>query len=368
MMKRVASIDILRSLTMLLMLWVNDFAHMDGIPAWMLHAPTKVDMLGLSDLAFPSFLFCMGLSVPYALESRIAKGEGTVRTLGHILVRSLSLILLGLMELNGGGNWYSLVLGLAIFFIWNDYPRTCNKWLRIALTGLGLGAIACLARSVWPMHTGWWGILGLIGWSYLLCAVLYLLFRKVRFAIPVIWALVIAMLIMRDSGLRFVPSYPGGWVHAGLAFTGVLCSTVSRHLSEKGRSASFPVWAFGGAVLMTAGFLACHKFWIISKNMGTPTWMFVSLAIDLALTAVLFYVADVRGHSSWARPIRAAGVATFTCYCLPLVINPLMDLLCLRLPDTVRSGCTGLLLAFIFALFVIFIADMLSRIHIRLKL
>lgn len=30
-MKRVASIDIFRALTMLLMLWVNDYAGMDGI-------------------------------------------------------------------------------------------------------------------------------------------------------------------------------------------------------------------------------------------------------------------------------------------------------------------------------------------------
>lgn len=354
---------------MLLMLWVNDFAWMGGIPKWMLHAPTKVDMLGLSDLAFPSFLFCVGLSIPFAIENRLGKGEGAGRTFGHILLRSLSLILLGLMELNsGGGNWYPLVLGLAIFFIWNDYPKGFNIWVRVALTGLGLGAILCLAHSVWPMKTGWWGILGLIGWSYLLCAVLYLAFRKVKFGIPVLWVLVLAALLFERSGVSFIPSYPGGWVHVGLAFTGVMTGTVAKWLSGKERNAAFPLCALAGAVLMGIGFVISHKFWIISKNMGTPTWMFISLTIDLVLLAVLYYVADIKGHSSWASPIRAAGVATFTCYCLPSIINPLIDLLGLRLPDTVRSGGTGLILAFIFALLVIFIAKLLSRIHIRLKL
>lgn len=46
-MKRVASIDIFRALTMLLMLWVNDYAGMAVIPHWMMHARTREDMPGL---------------------------------------------------------------------------------------------------------------------------------------------------------------------------------------------------------------------------------------------------------------------------------------------------------------------------------
>lgn len=367
-MKRVSSIDILRSLTMLLMLWVNDFAGMEDIPAGMCHAPGDVDMMGLSDLAFPSFLFCMGLSVPYALRNRLGRGEGSLKTLGHVILRSLSLILLGTMELNNGGPLYILFLGLAIFLVWNNYPESINRWLRVTLTCTGLGTIAFLAASVWPIHTGWWGILGLIGWSYLLCALLYLAFCKIRFAVPVIWALVTACLILSDSGVPFIPSYPGGWVHAALAFTGVLVSTVSIWLSEKRKAGLFPLAVLAGAVLMAAGFFISHKFWIISKIMGTPTWMFLSLAIDMALLAVLYYVADIRGYVAWASPIRAAGVATFTCYCLPFIIDPLIDILGMRLPGTIRSGFTGLALAFIFALAVVFIANLLSKIHIRLKL
>lgn len=353
---------------MLLMLWVNDFASMEGIPAWMCHAPGKVDMLGLSDLAFPSFLFCMGLSIPFAIESRFSKGEGILNTIGHILLRSLSLILLGLMELNQGGNWYMLILGVAIFLIWNNYPKNTNKWLRLALTATGIVAIICLARSVWPMHTGWWGILGLIGWSYLLCAVLYLSLRKIKYGVIAVWPLVIAMLILSKCGMHFIPSYPGGWVHIGLAFTGVAVSSVSMLLSEKGHGNFFPLFALGGAVLMAAGFIISHKFWIISKIMGTPTWMFLSLAIDLTLLAVIHYVADIKGHTAWAAPVRAAGVATFTCYCLPFIINPLIDILGIRLLDNIRFGCIGLVLAFVFAICVIFIAELLSKVRIRLKL
>ena len=364
-MKRIASIDILRSFTMLLMLWVNDFAHMDGIPRWMLHAPTRVDMLGLSDLAFPSFLFCMGMSVPFAIENRLGKGDGLLKTFGHVLLRSLSLIALGLMELNSSGSLFKLVLGVAIFLVWTDcgHERKTFRWI---LTAIGLAALVWLAISVWPIHTGWWGILGLIGWSYLLCAVLYLAFRKVPFSMPVLWVLVIAMVILDHSGIKHVPDYPGGWVHSGLAFTGLLCSCVARW--SAGKEKSFPLFMLGGAVLMAAGFLVSHKFWIISKNMGTPTWMFLSLTIDMVLLAGIYYIADIRKHVAWASPIRAAGTSTFTCYCLPFIICPLMDFLGLWLPDSIRSGLSGLALALLFAFIVILIAELLSRIKVRLKL
>ena len=84
--------------------------------------------------------------------------------------------------------------------------------------------------------------------------------------------------------------------------------------------------------------------------------------------AVIHYVADIKGHTAWAAPVRAAGVATFTCYCLPFIINPLIDILGIRLPDNIRFGCIGLVLAFVFAICVIFIAELLSKVRIRLKL
>ena len=80
--------------TMLLMLWVNDYAGMDGIPHWMMHAGTREDMLGLADIAFPSFLFCMGMSIPLAIENRLKKGESIIRASLHVLLRCFALLLM----------------------------------------------------------------------------------------------------------------------------------------------------------------------------------------------------------------------------------------------------------------------------------
>ena len=72
---RIASIDVMRALTMLLMLFVNDIPGLDGVPHWMFHAAYDEDMLGFSDVIFPAFLFCVGMSIPLAVNHRLQRGD-----------------------------------------------------------------------------------------------------------------------------------------------------------------------------------------------------------------------------------------------------------------------------------------------------
>ncbi len=97
---RVASIDALRALTMMLMLFVNDIPSLKGVPHWLFHAAADEDMLGFSDTIFPAFLFCVGMSVPFAIDNRLKRGASQFSVLGHVLWRSLALIVMGLFILN----------------------------------------------------------------------------------------------------------------------------------------------------------------------------------------------------------------------------------------------------------------------------
>ena len=65
---RILSVDALRGLTMMMMLFVNDIPSLRDIPQWLLHAATQEDRMGFSDLVFPCFLFCVGMSVPLSVE------------------------------------------------------------------------------------------------------------------------------------------------------------------------------------------------------------------------------------------------------------------------------------------------------------
>lgn len=97
---RIASVDIFRALTMLLMIFVNDMAGLANIPGWMKHTAADVDGMGLSDVVFPAFLFIVGLSIPHALRACFAKGETKGRIAVHILLRSLALIIMGFFLVN----------------------------------------------------------------------------------------------------------------------------------------------------------------------------------------------------------------------------------------------------------------------------
>jgi hypothetical protein len=90
---RVLSIDILRGLVVLLMLFVNDLAGVADMPAWLKHIdPSKADGMTLPDFVFPAFLFIVGLSIPFGIEARRARGMSWLQIWQHILVRTVSLL------------------------------------------------------------------------------------------------------------------------------------------------------------------------------------------------------------------------------------------------------------------------------------
>src|SRR5580658_10272206 len=70
---RLASIDIFRGLTMVVMIFVNDLDSVRGLPWWTHHAPAMVNVMTYVDMVFPFFLFAVGLSLPLAIKARLKK-------------------------------------------------------------------------------------------------------------------------------------------------------------------------------------------------------------------------------------------------------------------------------------------------------
>ena len=74
---RVASVDALRGLTILLMIFVNDLGP--HAPSWMHHIqPPNADGMTLADVVFPAFLFIVGISIPLAIERRPGPPDRTI--------------------------------------------------------------------------------------------------------------------------------------------------------------------------------------------------------------------------------------------------------------------------------------------------
>lgn len=364
---RVASIDALRALTMMLMLFVNDIPGLKGVPHWLFHARAEEDMLGFSDTIFPAFLFCVGMSVPFAIDNRLSKDDSTHRVLTHVLWRSFALIVMGVFTLNLDRDiscmshlWFSLLMMAGFFLIWTDYHHTALKDSIVLMRMLkAVGTMILVGMIVWchicgeDFLTGWWGILGLIGWSYVVTSLLYLLCQR-----PMNGMVVMTGLAILSGVLLFVPN---AWSGHALCIAGLLASLLMRYFKRTDSHLQLILvfWTIG-VVMLVAGIIS-HSYWIISKIQGTPTWVFFCLATYFPLISVLYWLMDVKGYTRWTWVIAPAGSATLTCYLLPYIWYPVCDTLGLHLPQGWWYGLFGIIISLVYSLMIIQIVRCLMR-------
>src|SRR4029077_3604046 len=121
---RIDSVDALRGLTILLMVFVNDLGP--AAPAVEHHIqPPNADGMALADIVFPAFLFLVGVSIPLAFERAQAAGKSKPMQLVHVLTRTAGLLLLGVIELNAshdrtlGRSWWSVLAFSALILAWS---------------------------------------------------------------------------------------------------------------------------------------------------------------------------------------------------------------------------------------------------------
>jgi len=92
---RVLSVDMLRGLTVALMILVNDPGDWNRLFKQLDHA--EWSGWTLTDLVFPTFLFLMGASIVFSLEARAAKGDCWKTQMGRIFARSAKIFALDLL-------------------------------------------------------------------------------------------------------------------------------------------------------------------------------------------------------------------------------------------------------------------------------
>jgi predicted acyltransferase len=373
---RVASIDALRGLTILLMIFVNDLGP--AAPGWMRHIqPPNADGMTLADVVFPAFLFIVGVSIPIAFERRLQAGESRMRLVGHILLRTASLLIMGLIQLNGDRAQslrpplWELLAFTAIVCAWCVVPRERGprrtSFFVLKIAGIvGLVVLVAIFRAaperielpfrgavegwVW-FRTEWWGILGLIGWAYLTAAILWLfLGRRREWLMGSLGCLILLHLAMRRGGLLIKlndkawlgPVAPvlafladairhlGQYVSLGdatgslaaITVAGVLLGSILRRDSDVTAPADRLRWAFVFAVGLILAGLITDTFEGINKIGATPTWCLFSAALTCVVWMALYAVVDVAGFQWWTIPFRPAGANPLLAYFLhPIIVD-----------------------------------------------
>lgn len=347
MKERLASLDAFRGFDILVMIFVNYVAGMPAIPFLLRHAPTEMDAYTLTDVVFPGFLFIVGAAIPLSLEKRLGRGDPLVRILGRLLVRTAGLLFLGVIMVNEGRFdaaatgfskplWFFLAY-VAVVALWNTYPKTEDAGRRRVYLALRIGAMVLLAvlaivfrgsaegGAATGLRTSWWGILGLIGWAYFACSLVYMAVRANRTALLGAMGLMLALYIgSRHGALAFLGSLTEALdfgvlfgAHGAIVTAGMLAGTCFLGAGD-GNSPRARVRFLlpFGAGLVAAGYLLrpLHGF---SKNNATESWALATSGICCLLLLGFYLLLDVLKARRWAAFLQPIGMNPLLAYILP---------------------------------------------------
>jgi heparan-alpha-glucosaminide N-acetyltransferase len=338
---RLASIDALRGLVMLMMLgevlafwkmaetfpdssfWAAmkfQQSHVEWVTCIL---PDPVQMIfSAHDLIQPSFSFLVGAAMAFSLASRKARGQSTRAMTLHALWRSLVLIFLGifLRSMGHSQTYFTFEdtltqIGLGYFFLYLLGLRSPRvQWIALLLILVGYWAAFALyplpgadfnweqagMTANWPNNlTGFaahWNKNTNLAWAFDTWF-LNLFPREHAFT--------------NNGGgystLSFIPTL--GTMVLGLIAGGWLRSDLS-----KGHKWLRLVLA--GILLLTAG-EALGYFGIcpVVKRIWTPSWVLFSGGCALILLAFFYLVMDIVRFKVWAFPLLVVGANSIVAYC-----------------------------------------------------
>jgi heparan-alpha-glucosaminide N-acetyltransferase len=387
---RIASIDIFRGLTVLVMVFVDNLDFVKGLPWWTYHMPRQANGLTYVDMVFPAFLFVMGMSIPLAVERRIAAGDADSQIWLYIVARSLSLVALGLFIANGPQvdpqrtgisvvSWDLLgFAGIALFWGVPSISPPDKRLSRI-LKYSGLLVLMVLAlmfrRTTAEGHAAWldfsdWEILGLLGWAYLLAGSLYLLFRKKVLILAVSLMSLIALNVVSSMGvLKEIHHLPPLLqpFEAGLSSITVAGLLISLIFVEGTLARTFRTKVLGAlsyaAVLAAAGWVLMPLG--ISKLRDTPAWCMYCSAANILLFLFLYWMVDVRQWKRYVAFIEPVGSNALLAYLLAYVAYFVPKLS--RLTADGTEGWYGVVRSLLFVALIVAVVSALTRMKFRLR-
>ena len=286
---------------------------------------------GFWDLIQPSFMFMVGVAMPFSYASRRARGESWSRLFGHALVRSLILIALGVFLSSVGEKVkqtnYTFVnvlsqIGLGymvVFLLLDKSPRVqfgaalailAGYWLAFAaypLPSPGFDRAALGIPADWKPMPGFFA-----HWEKN---------TNVASAFDV-WFL---NLFPRPSGdpfrfnpggyatLNFIPSI------ATMLF-GVLAGELLR--SDRPSSAKLRTLLLAGVLGLAAGTLLDVTVCPVVKRIWTPSWAILSAGWTCWMLAFFYGTIDVAGSRRWAFPLVVVGVNSIAMYLMAQLLKP----------------------------------------------
>lgn len=387
--QRLVSLDAFRGFVILAMTWVNYIAGMPDIPYWLEHAGPQADGITLPDLVFPAFLFMAGMAIPLALR-RDAHAGLTLPLAGRLLWRAGSLMVAGVVMAEA---WrydeaaaalprplYFTLFYAAMLLLWRQAGAGARRWPFWAGAVLMLALLALFrGRDGSPaLQHSWWGILGMIGWAYLVCSVLYLLARGRDAALWCGLLLLLALYMGGTDGWLPIPPAVQAFVNVpqvlGSTSANMMAGVLAGRLLADGGgdSRQHTAWMLAALALgLCMGGLLLRPCYGINKIQATAPYSLLCAGIALALFVLFYWLCDVRGRQRWCAWLLPAGSNALLAYILPDVWEQWAALLHVPRfwwPLWQQGGAAGLLNAAVLALAMMGLTALATRCGLRLKM
>jgi len=234
-----------------------------------------------------------------------------------------------------------------------------------------------ISLEPFSIHTSWYGILGLIGWAYLVASIVFLICRTNRTALLGCVILLLCLFAADRKG-----TFEGFWLNrivgigedlgslASISTAGALLGTLlltpdTTTTAARSRFTLLFIAGFAAAAMLVT------PLWGISKNNATPAWCLWASAITTALWLGFYFIADVWNARFISKPLSIAGENVLLAYLLSEMMESVLNLLGW---GNWYSGLAGPNLANAIArsvgcgVFILTLTALLNRIGFRLKL
>jgi predicted acyltransferase len=349
---RLASLDVMRGLTIAGMILVTDPGTYSAVfpplthAAWQGATPT--------DMIFPAFLFMVGVSTVFSIHARMRRSATRAPLIIHILIRTVVLIVLGLLV--NGFPFYDLhhlrIPGI-LQRIALCYAAAALLYLTIARVGKAESAIessaqnattrtaAVLITVIAILLIGYWALLryfpvpGFGPARYDSLGYLGAYIDRAVFTTRHLWA----------WGLT--PGYGVTYDPEGLLSTlpaiantllGVLTGVWLR-MSRPARSKAADLLYFGALLFLLAWPLS--SLMPINKRIWTSTFALLSGGVALLAFALLYWLLDIRSAPRWTRRalgfLRIFGTNAIAAFVISSVVTATLDAIHLKIAGVTLS-------------------------------
>ncbi len=283
----------------------------------------------LWDLIQPSFMFMVGVAMPYSIASRRAKGESETKILAHVLYRAVFLVLLAIFLTSNWSKGTEFVftnvlaqIGLGYAFLYLLLGRgwrvqiaalagiLIGYWLLFflwPLPGPGFDYHSVGWKDDWQRQPGWFA-----HWDKNTNAAADFdkwflnLFPPADPAKP---------FRFNQGGyqtLNFVPSL-------ATMLLGLMAGEMLRTPKSKWHKLGWLIAA--GAICLALGFVAGEFVCPIVKRIWTPSWALYSAGWTFWMLAGFFWIIDIQGWKRWAFPLIVVGMNSIAMYCMAQLLK-----------------------------------------------